>query len=139
MGGSMSEGLKRMGESFRVKREEMNLSLKEVENATSIRMLYLQAIEEGRIHQFLSTVYALGFLRQYASFLGVDLDLLNKEYPEAFRLPTEKQDFAYGIGTLEVRGSPHGGVRWVPNLLWGVGIAAMGIIAWYFGKLIGAF
>lgn len=135
----MSEGLKRMGESFRVKREEMNLSLKEVENATSIRMLYLQAIEEGRIHQFLSTVYALGFLRQYASFLGVDLDLLNKEYPEAFRLPTEKQDFAYGIGTLEVRGSPHGGVRWVPNLLWGVGIAAMGIIAWYFGKLIGAF
>jgi hypothetical protein len=31
----MSEGLKKMGEKFRSKREEMNLTLKEVENATS--------------------------------------------------------------------------------------------------------
>lgn len=135
----MSEGLKKMGESFRTKREEMNLSLKEVENATSIRMLYLQAIEEGRIQQFLSTVYAMGFIRQYGSFLGIDLEKLKEEHPEAFRLPTEKQDFAYGIGTLESRGSPHGGVRWLPNLIWGVGISVVGIAAWYFGKLIGAF
>lgn len=133
------EGLKKMGESFRSKREEMSLTLKEVENATSIRMLYLQAIEEGRIQQFLSTVYAIGFIRQYASFLGFEQEKLTKEYPEAFRLPMEKQDFAYGIGTLEMRGSPHGGVRWIPNLIWGVAIALVGIGAWYFGKLIGAF
>ena len=66
------EGNRKMGESFRVKREEMNLTLKEVENATSIRMNYLQAIEEGRVQQVLSSVYALGFLRQYATFLGFD-------------------------------------------------------------------
>lgn len=135
----MSDGMKKMGEAFRTKREEMNLSLKEVENATSIRMLYLQAIEEGRVHQFLSTVYAYGFIRQYASFLGLEHEKLGKEFPEAFRVPTEKQDFAYGIGTLEMRGAPHGGVRWLPNLIWGVGIAVVGIAAWYFGKLIGAF
>ena len=133
------EGLKKMGESFRAKREEMNLTLKEVENATSIRMLYLQAIEEGRIQQFLSTVYALGFIRQYANFLGFEQEKLSKEYPEAFRLPAEKQDFAYGICTLEMRGAPHGGVRWLPNLIWGIGIAVIGIAAWYFGKLVGAF
>ena len=133
------EVLKKMGDSFRVKREEMNLTLREVENATSIRMLYLQAIEEGRIQQFLSTVYALGFIRQYGSFLGYDQEKLTKEYPDAFRLQAEKQDFAYGIGTLEMRGAPHGGVRWLPNLFWGLGIAAIGIGAWYFGKLIGAF
>ena len=135
----MSEGLKKMGESFRTKREEMNLSLKEVENATSIRMLYLQAIEEGKIHQFLSTVYVLGFIRQYGNFLGFDAEKLGREYPEAFRVSVEKQDFAYGIGTLEARGSPHGGVRWFPNLFWGLGIAVVGIAAWYFGKLVGAF
>ena len=135
----MSEGLKKMGAVFRAKREEMNLTLKEVENATSIRTLYLQAIEEGRVHQFLSSVYALGFMRQYASFLGFEPERLGKEYPEAFVVPTEKQDFAYGIGTLEVRSPPHGGVRWFPNLLWGLGVVAIGIAAWYFGKLIGAF
>ena len=75
----MSEGLKKIGDKFRSKREEMSLTLKEVENATSIRMLYLQAIEEGRVTQFLSTVYALGFIRQYASFLGFDMDRLTKD------------------------------------------------------------
>ena len=102
----MSEGLKKLGDAFRTKREEMNLSLKEVENATSIRMVYLQAIEEGRVDHFLSNVYALGFIRQYATFLGYENEALNKEFPEAFRLPIEKQEFAYGIGTMEIRGHP---------------------------------
>ena len=133
------EGGKRMGESFRKKREEMNLSLKEVENATSIRMMYIQAIEEGRVQQFLSNVYALGFIRQYASFLGYDQEKLGKDFPEALRMQAEEQEFAYGIGTMEARGSPQGGMRFLPNLAWGVGIVAVIGIAWYFGKLIGAF
>lgn len=133
----MSEGLKKMGEKFRTKREEMNLSLKEVENATSIRMPYLQAIEEGKIGHFISTAYAAGFIRQYASFLGYEVEKLNKEFPDALRLPPEKQDFAYGIGTLEMRGSPHGGVRWVPNLMWGALFIVVVIAAWYFARAVG--
>ncbi|MBX7065731.1 MAG: helix-turn-helix domain-containing protein [Parachlamydiales bacterium] len=135
----MSEGLKKMGEKFRSKREEMSLTLKEVENATSIRMVYLQAIEEGRIDHFLSTVYALGFIRQYAGFLGIEQEKLTKEFPEALRLPPEKQDFAYGIGTLEMRGSPHGGVRWIPNLIWIAAFVVVAICAWYFAKFVGIF
>ncbi len=129
----------KMGDLFRSKREEMNLTLKEVENATSIRILYLQAIEEGRAQNFLSPVYALGFIRQYAQFLGFEADKLCREYPDAFRLPQEKQDFAYGIGTLEMRGMPHGKVRWMPNLVWGALFLVLAIGAWYFGKIIGAF
>jgi cytoskeletal protein RodZ len=135
----MSEGLKKMGDKFRSKREELSLTLKEVENATSIRMIYLQAIEEGRVDHFLSNVYALGFIRQYASFLGFENEKLAKEFPEALRLPPEKQDFAYGIGTLEMRGSPHGGVRWIPNLIWGCGFVVVAIAAWYFAKFVGVF
>jgi len=135
----MSEELKKMGDMFRAKREEMSLSLKEVENATSIRMLYLQAIEDGRVGHFISNAYALGFIRQYANFLGMDGEKLIKENPEAFRMPAEKQDFAYGIGTLEMRGSPHGGVRWVPNLLWGGAFVFLAIAAWYFAKFLGVF
>lgn len=133
----MSEGLKKMGEKFRSKREEMSLTLKEIENATSIRMMYLQAIEDGRVDLFLSNVYALGFIRQYATFLGFENDRLIKEFPDAFQLPAEKQDFSYGIGTLEVRGAPHGGVRWIPNLAWGSAFVLMAICAWYFAKFVG--
>ncbi len=44
----MSEELKRVGDVFRQKRKQLNLSLKEVENSTSIRSSYLEAIEEVR-------------------------------------------------------------------------------------------
>lgn len=117
----------------------MNLTLKEVENATSIRMVYLQAIEEGKVDHFLSNVYSLGFIRQYGGFLGFENEKLSKEFPDAFRLSPEKQDFAYGIGTLEMRGSPHGGIRWLPNVMWGIGALAVIIAAWYFAKFIGVF
>ena len=129
----------KLGSLFRTKREEMTLSLKEVENATSIRMTYLQAIEEGRASQILSSVYALGFIRQYAQFLGFDAEKLSREYPESFRLPAEKQDFAYGIGTLEMRGSPHSKTRWMPNLGWAALALFLVLGAWYFGKMVGAF
>jgi len=135
----MTEALKNLGTSLRVKREELNLTLKEVENATSIRTLYLQAIEDGRVNHFISNAYAMGFIRQYANFLGLDNEVLVKDHPEAFRQPVEKQDFAYGIGTLEVRGSPHGGVRWMPNLLWGGAFVLIAVAAWYFAKFLGVF
>ena len=134
----MNAGLQELGAVFRSKREELKLSLKEIESSTSIRMVYLQAIEEGRIGHFLSNAYALGFMRQYANFLGVDVEKLLKEHPD-MRLPPEKQDFAYGIGTLEVRGSPHGGVRWLPNLLWGGAVVMLLIGAYYFAKFLGVF
>ncbi len=135
----MSEGLHTMGEKFRAKREEMSLSLKEIENATSIRMIYLQAIEDGKVDHFLSTAYALGFIRQYGGFLGFDMEKISKDYPEAFRMAPEKQDFAYGIGTLEMRGNPHGGIRWMPNLFWGSALVLMAVCAWFFAKAIGLF
>lgn len=133
----MSEELKLLGEVLRTRRKEMNLSLKEVENATSIRSGYLEAIEEGNIAQFLSGIYTQGFIKQYAIFLGMDVDRLVKENPGAFRTTGEKHDFAYGIGTLEVRGSMGGGVKWFPNLMWAGGAAIILVAAWYFAKFLG--
>ncbi|MBS0616037.1 MAG: helix-turn-helix domain-containing protein [Verrucomicrobia bacterium] len=135
----MSEELKRLGHSLQTKRKELNLSLKEIENATSIRSSYLQAIEEGTVTEYLSGIYAQGFIKQYATFLGLDVDQLVRENPAAFRMAGEKHEFAYGIGTLEVRGSMGGGVKWLPNLLW-AGLAAVVLVAaWLFAKFVGLF
>lgn len=135
----MSEELKRLGEMFRGRRREMNLSLKEVENATSIRASYLEAIEDGKIAEFLSGIYAQGFMKQYATFLGMDVEQVMRENPGAFRMASEKHDFAYGIGTLEVRGSMGGGVRWFPSLLWAGVSAVILVAAWYLAKFLGIF
>ena len=133
----MSEDLKRVGHLFKTKRTDMSLSLKEVENTTSIRANYLEAIEDGSIHQFVSGVYAIGFIKQYASFLDIDFDLIARESPLAFRVPQEKHEFDYGIGTLEMRGSLGGGVRWLPSLLWAVASSVVLVIAWYLAKYLG--
>jgi cytoskeletal protein RodZ len=137
MGGFMSEDLKRLGDMLKARRREQNLSLKEVENATSIRSSYLEAIEEGTIAEHIAGVYAQGFLKQYAAFLGIEADQLARDNPGAFKMPGEKHEFSYGIGTLEVRGSQGGGVKWLPNLLWAGLSAVVLLIAWYVAKFLG--
>ena len=133
----MSEEMKDLGDLLREKRSELKLSLKEVENATSIRTGYLEAIEEGRIDQFVSGVYAQGFMKQYASYLGFDVDRLVRDYPLAFKIAAEKHEFSYGIGTLEMRGNMGGGVKWFPNLLWGGLVALLLASAWYLARFLG--
>ncbi len=133
----MAEELKRLGDMLKTKRKEMNLSLKEVENATSIRSSYLEAIEDGSITDQIAGIYAQGFLKQYASFLGMEVEQLVKDNALAFVMPGEKHDFSYGIGTLEVRGSQGGGVKWFPNLLWAGLSAVVLVVAWYVAKALG--
>ena len=133
----MAEELKRLGEMLKSKRKETNLSLKEVENATSIRSSYLEAIEDGSITDLIAGIYAQGFLKQYASFLGMEVDQLVKDNAVAFAMPGEKHEFTYGIGTLEVRGSQGGGVKWFPNLLWAGVSAVVLVVAWYVAKALG--
>lgn len=130
------EELTQFGEIFKQRRKELNLSFKEIENATSIRMSYLQAIEEGELHKLNSPVYAQGFVRQYAAFLGIDGEKIVRENPEIFSRP-EAQDFAYGIGTLEVRGNPGTGVKWFPNAIWISAFLLLILVAWFTARYFG--
>lgn len=129
---SQSE-MKTLGETFKARRKEMNISLKEAENATSVRASYLSSIEEGDVSKLISPVYAQGFVKQYALFLGLDGDKIAKDYPLIFSRP-EPQEFSYGIGTLEVRGNPGAGVKWFPNAIWVMATVVVLIAAWYLTK-----
>jgi cytoskeletal protein RodZ len=131
-----AQDMKSVGDLLRQRRKEMNLSLKEAENATSIRIAYLQALEDGEMHKLISPIYAQGFFRQYAAFLGMDGEQIVRENPNVFNRP-EAQEFAYGIGTLEGRGNPGAGVKWFPNALWVVAFVLILILAWYFARLVG--
>ena len=136
----MNEEIKKLGTLFKSKRKELNLSLREVENATSIRMTHLESIEEGKYEKFLSPVYMVGFMRQYATFLGLDGEKLIQENPEVIKFSNDNKPFSsYGIGTLEVRGSMGGGIKWLPNLMWALLTVALLSGAYYFAKLLKLF
>ncbi|NGX56205.1 MAG: hypothetical protein K1060chlam5_00442 [Candidatus Anoxychlamydiales bacterium] len=128
-----------VGNLFKTKREEMTLSLKEVENATSIRMLYLNAIEDGHIERYLSSVYALGFIRQYAKFLGLNGDQIIKDHPKAFTPINKKPEFDYGIGTLEMRKSSSSNIKKKQNRLWVIMFIGITFLAYLFAKALGLF
>ncbi len=135
---AVQHDIKSIGELLSKKRKEMNVSLKEIENTTSIRISYLQALEDGAVEKLISPIYAQGFFKQYASFLGIDGESIVRENPFVFNR-AETQDFAYGIGTLEVRGNPGAGVKWFPNALWILAFLTVLVAAWYAAKMFGIF
>jgi cytoskeletal protein RodZ len=61
-----------IGEALRSAREAQGKSLDDAAAATRIRSTYLQALEEERFGELGGSVYAKGFLRSYAGYLGVD-------------------------------------------------------------------
>jgi len=72
-----------VGELLRSEREKKGLSLKEIEAAISIRVLYINAIEEGNYEIVPGEVYLKGFIRNYANFLGLDGKKMVDAYREA--------------------------------------------------------
>lgn len=130
---SQTQDIKTIGDQFKQRRKELNLSLKEAESATSIRMSYLQAIEEGQMQKLISPIYAQGFVKQYANFLGMDGEQIVQENRQLF-VRSGTQEFAYGIGTLELRGNPGAHIKWVPNAVWiGVFLFLVGV-SWYLAR-----
>lgn len=61
-----------IGESLNKKRTELGLSLEVVEEETRIRKKYLEAMENGQWHVMPGNVYARGFLKTYAVYLGIN-------------------------------------------------------------------
>jgi cytoskeletal protein RodZ len=129
----MTENVQDIGVQFADRRKELKLSLKEVESATSIRTSYLEAIEAGNMDKLISPVYAQGFVRQYAAFLGLDGDRIITENPEIFRRPIS-QEFSYGIGTLESRNHAAGPVKGVPSVLWILAFSVVLFAAYFLAK-----
>lgn len=93
---------KSLGKLLRDKREELLYSLKDVESAISVKNEILQSIEEGSAEEIVHRAYVRGFIRSYAAFLGMDVALIQDQYPHFFS-PPKDPSFDYGIGTLEER------------------------------------
>src|SRR5882757_5554300 len=72
-----------VGTILREARSRRKVELSEVEAATRIRVRYLRAIEDEEWDVLPGGVYTRGFIRTYASFLGLDGDRLVSDYRES--------------------------------------------------------
>lgn len=69
-----------IGPTLRDARNRRKLDLPEVEDAIKIRVRYLQAIENEEWDALPGGAYTRGFIRTYASYLGLDGDRLADDY-----------------------------------------------------------
>ncbi len=72
--------IKELGNVLRSRREELGVTLEDMEKQTKIRQRYLIALEEGDWAPLPGYVYARGFVRSYAEQLGLDGRALLKQY-----------------------------------------------------------
>jgi len=68
-----------IGQKLKQAREEQRLTLEKTSEATRIRVPYLQALEADDLSAMPSPVQARGFLRNYAEYLGLNIEQLLAE------------------------------------------------------------
>jgi cytoskeletal protein RodZ len=69
-----------LGRLLRDTRESRGIDLDRAERDTKIRARYLHALERGDYRDLPGGVYASGFLRNYAAYLGLDPDAIVEQY-----------------------------------------------------------
>lgn len=96
-----------LGETLQRTRLARGVTLEEAERITRIPRRYLEALEQEDYGILPAPVYARGFLRSYASFLGLDpKELLplfpvgHVEEPKLEPLPQVKQPRTWNLATL---------------------------------------
>ncbi|MFQ5524894.1 MAG: helix-turn-helix domain-containing protein [Thermoanaerobaculia bacterium] len=73
------------GSWLRSQRQIREVPLREIADATKISIRYLEALEEDRFDVLPAPVFAKGFLREYAKFVGLDSDEVVNSYLTALQ------------------------------------------------------
>lgn len=72
--------LKRAGGKLYKKRKDLKLSLEEISSKTKISKQYLKALESGDYSIFPAEIFARGYFKQYAKFIGLEIPPPVKNY-----------------------------------------------------------
>ena len=121
---SAPDDLDHVGLYLREARESLGRDVDEIALALRIRPAHLEAIEDGRFGDLPGPTYAVGFIRTYADFLGLDGSAIVARFKsEAMSYSTAQPELDF-IATPEGR-FPSGAIVFVGLLL-----AVGGFVGW---------
>jgi cytoskeleton protein RodZ len=113
------------GADLRAARERLGWDLPDVAAMLRIRPSYLEALEGGRLNNLPGNVYAVGFLRTYATALGLDVEEVARRFrAETGELP-KHSELIFPVPMPE-RGLPGGAF-----ILLGLILVGCAYIGWY--------
>lgn len=114
---------------LRRQREARDIALREVAEASKINIRYLEALEEDRFEALPAPVFAKGFLREYARYVGLNPDEVVNSYLAAL------QAHDGDIDTVTESPRRRGGADWAWGLLLSLGVllllGAVALLAFY--------
>ena len=116
-----------VGQILAQAREIAGYSLYDVAAALRIRHGLLQAIEDGRHQDLPGPVYAIGFVRTYAEFLGFDGDQVVARFKRESTAVEKKPDLVFPAPVPEGSRIPGGAILMIAVLIGGLAYAG-----WYY-------
>jgi cytoskeleton protein RodZ len=122
----MQPRMRMIGEHLQERREDLGLDLDEIGAMLRIKPSYLAALEQGRTQDLPGPTYAIGFVRAYAEFLGLDAEPVLARFKAEASGVTARPDLALPV-PLGERSLPGGALVLVALIL-----ALCGYGIWYY-------
>jgi cytoskeleton protein RodZ len=123
--GPSSEGTSRIGGDLRAARERLGWDIDAVAEALRLKPAFIRAIEQGDLAGLPAPAYAVGFVRTYATALGLDPNEAIRRFRGERDEVNRKTELAFPAPVPQ-RGVPAGAL-----ILVGAIIAIGGYIGWY--------
>lgn len=115
-----------IGRILRRAREARGYDLQSVSQVLRVRFLYLDAIEKDIYDRLPGPVYALGFIRTYAEYLGLNSDHIVRRYKIDVEAPGNDDNLSFPTPKTETKVPP--GVIFLVVLL----VAVLSYGGWYY-------
>jgi cytoskeleton protein RodZ len=120
-----------VGALLRRRREEIQQDVEDVSRQLRIRSAYIRAIEEGKFQELPGNAYAIGFVRAYADYLGLDGGNVVSDYRDELARRSRQNELVWPSEGGESR-FPGGAILGVCLFL---GLAIYG--GWYYASQSG--
>lgn len=105
-----------VGVLMRECREHYGEDLRAVAQTLRIRLAYLQAIEQGQFEALPGATYAVGFIRAYADYLGLDSDAILQTFRAGTSDMRSRSDLDFPVAPAEGK-FPSAMTMWVSLVL----------------------
>jgi hypothetical protein len=112
-----------LGDGLRATREASGRSMAELSAATRVHARYLTALEQNDWSSLPSRVFSVGYVRAYASALGLDEQLAVERFKRESPDPSVPLQAPVGVAFEEVR-------RYSPRVIGAVMLVAIAVVGW---------
>lgn len=122
--GQPAMGAARVGAELQAARQRLGWNLADVAYSMRIRLPHLVAIEEGRVADLPGNAYAVGFVRTYATTLGLDPDEVSRRFRAEAHMVNHKTELSFPAPV------PQRGVPPMAVILLGLLLAGGAYVGW---------